>query len=96
MCEREGKSLCLLFSIGLTLPTEGWHRNLFGPVGEETSRALCPESEWTILGQYKSGTSRLTGGGAIRDFLGYDMHLGFYCEGNENSLENSKERHDMI
>lgn len=32
----------------------------------------------------------------MADFLGYDMHLGFYCEGNENSLENSKERHDMI
>lgn len=44
-----------------------------------------PGSEGTILGD-ESGMGRLTGGGAVWDFLGYDMDLGFYCEGNENSL----------
>ena len=44
-----------------------------------------PGSEGTILGD-KSGMGRLTGAGAVWGFLGYDMDLGFYCEGNENSL----------
>lgn len=71
----------------------GMGRELFGQWGGKLVRSTLPRKWVTILGQ-EVRYMRLTGRGAIRDFPCYDMHLDFYCEGNEINLR-ILQRHDM-